>query len=118
MEIFEKIKEYIGQKVILYYYHGGNVFEITQELKGVEDYSNVTLANTSYPFINKVSGIGTITTLDGKVIYNNPIINEAYICKTDEEFEECKKQTFGEDYQEKKKAYNLQKHTVKPKSVN
>ena len=39
-------------------------------------------------------------------------------CKTPEELEAKKKELFGDDYEEKKKAYSLKKHTVKPNSVN
>ena len=116
MEIFDKLKDHIGETVIIYYYHGSTVFEITEVLKEVDDYTGVTIGNIRYPFINKTSGIGTISTLDGKPIYDNNIINEAYECANDEELEEYKKQMFGEDYQEKKKTYSLSKHTVKSKN--
>lgn len=116
MEIFDKLKDHIGEKVIIYYYHGSTVFKITDVLREVDDYTGVTIGNIRYPFINKSSGIGTISTLDGKIVYDNSIINEAYECANDEELEEYKKQMFGEDYQEEKKAYSLCKHTVKPKN--
>lgn len=116
MEIFDKLKDHIDEKVIIYYYHGSTVFKITDVLREVDDYTGVTIGNIRYPFINKSSGIGTISTLDGKIVYDNNIINEAYECANDEELEEYKKQMFGEDYQERKKAYSLCKHTVKPKN--
>ena len=116
---FDELRNHIGEKVILYYYHNdATISKITDVLKDVDDYYSITIGNVSYPFISKVAGIGTIATLDGKVIYDNPIINEAYKCADDEELEECKKEMYGEDYKVKRMAYNRQKHTVKPKSVN
>lgn len=118
MEFIDNLKDHIGEKVIVYFYHGDLLFKITQELKVIDEYTNITVGNQILPFINKVSGIGTVTLPDNTIIYKNPEIYEGYSCANDEELDEIKKKMYGNCWRLKLQAHNKEKHTVKPKNVN
>ena len=118
MEIFDELKNHIGEIVKISFFASNSTSIVTQELKDVDDFTSVTVGNIVYPFVNKTSGIGTITLLDGTIIYINSEVYEGYECANDEELAIIKNKTFGDGWEERKNTYSLKKHTVNHKNVN
>lgn len=117
-ELFEKLSTYKGQELKCKYLSGKSIIPLDGILKDVDYYKGITLGAVILPFIAMASGIIEIRTLDDEILYLNENMTVENHCKTPEELEAKKKELFGDDYEEKKKAYSLKKHTVKPNSVN
>lgn len=76
MEMFDKLREHIGEKVTLTQHYFGDELKLTEELKKVNDYLSVELGYNDIPFFTAHSGIAQITSKDGEILYLNPNISD------------------------------------------
>ena len=76
MEMFDKLRDHIGEEVTLTQHYFGDELKLTKELKKVNDYLSVELGYNVIQFFAAHSGIAQITSKDGEVLYLNPNISD------------------------------------------
>lgn len=94
--MFDKLREHIGEDVSYTCWWYGSKREETAELKEVNDFSNVVIGCFATPFVGFGAAISNIVSKDGEVLYLNPYIEENYDRRLDEAVSSARRLIFGD----------------------
>ena len=95
-EMFDKLREHIGEDVSYTGWWYGVKQEETAELREVNDFANVLIGCSGIPFVGYGAAISSITSKDGEVLYSNPNIEYGYDRRADKDVFASKRLIFGD----------------------
>lgn len=95
-EMFDKLREHIGEDVSYTGWWYGVKQEETDELREVNDFANVLIGCSGIPFVGYGAAISSITSKDGEVLYSNPNIEYGYDRRADKDVFASKRLIFGD----------------------
>lgn len=94
-EMFDKLREHIGEDVLYIGWWYGVIQEDTAELKEVNDFANVIIGHSGIPFVGYGAAISSIISKDGEILYSNPNIEEGYDRRFDKDVSASRRLIFG-----------------------
>ncbi len=103
-EMFDKLREHLGEIVSYTGWWYGVKQEETAELTEVNDFINVVIGCSGIPFVGYGAAISEITSKDGEVLYSNSNIEYGYDRRSDEEIFASKRLIFGDRLVDEEKA--------------
>lgn len=100
-EMFDKLREHLGEDVSFTGWWYGVKQEETGELKDVEDFFNVSIGSYGIPFVGYGSAISKIVSKDGEVLYSNPNIEKNYDRRDEHKIDASRRLIFGDEIVDK-----------------
>lgn len=95
--MFDKLREHIGEKVLVTYYLYASKRKEEMELKEVDDFGSIeTDSYIALPFVGYGTAITHIASENGETLYENPNIEDGYNRMGPEEISESAKLIFGD----------------------
>lgn len=76
--MFDRLKDYIGRFVQIYYYYGGFTYSNAGILNEVVDFDSVTIEGIKYPLIGHGKAVRTIKLYTGEMLYENKYVDNYY----------------------------------------
>ena len=118
IEMFEKLKQHIGEEVSYEAWWYGVPQNETDILNNVSYFSNVEIGCMGIPFVGYGSAISKITLKEtGEVLYSNPFIEHEYDRRKPEDVEDSERKIFGDIIVNKRRDRRIKAEEARQKAM-
>lgn len=96
MDMFNKLKEHIGDRVYYELWDGGILKTGVCKLTGVWNFTGIKLDTIIFPFVGYSCAILKISSKDGEILYSNSYIEDCYNRRTPNSIFEAQRMIYGD----------------------